>query len=185
MYSELNHKIFAVKSEGFAELAMEVFRFQYGHNEVYRCFVDALPTNPDKVKTLTAIPFLPIQFFKSHIVQSTEFTPEVVFESSGTTQTRNSRHHVKDAAVYRKSFITAFEAVYGQLNEWCIIGLLPSYLERKNSSLVMMVDEMIRISGHANSGFYLNDFNQLHILLQGLERQKQKNDVDRRELCFA
>ena len=120
------------------------------------------------------IPFLPISFFKSHTVSTGSFEPEQVFESSGTTQTTNSKHLVKDINLYRKSFSKAFELFYGPVKDWCIIGLLPAYLERKNSSLVMMVDELIKESGHPDSGFYLYDFERLYNNLQRLELQGTK-----------
>ena len=123
---------------------------------------------------LNTIPFLPISFFKSHTVSTGEYEPQQVFESSGTTQTTNSKHLVKDINLYRESFNKAFELFYGSVKEWCIIGLLPSYLERNNSSLVMMVDELIKESNHPDSGFYLYDFNGLKNTLQRLELQGTK-----------
>jgi hypothetical protein len=125
-------------------------------------------------RPINAIPFLPISFFKSHTVSTGSFEPEQVFESSGTTQTTNSKHLVKDINLYRKSFTKAFELFYGPAKYWCIIGLLPGYLERKNSSLVMMVDELIKESDHPDSGFYLYDFERLHNTLQRLELQGTK-----------
>lgn len=158
----------------FERSALEVFRFQYYENEVYQTFVNALKIDPKKVSRITDIPFLPIQFFKSHIIKTSEFVPEVIFESSGTTQTINSRHFIKDISIYKKSFLKAFELFYGNPSEWCIIGLLPSYLERNNSSLVVMADELIRQSNHADSGFYLYEQDKLHATLQRLEQQQQK-----------
>jgi hypothetical protein len=102
------------------------------------------------------------------------FEPEVIFESSGTTQTINSRHLVKSMAVYRNSFMKAFQLFYGPVSEWCIIGLLPSYLERSNSSLVVMANELIQQSGHPDSGFYLYEHEKLSATLQALEAKKQK-----------
>jgi hypothetical protein len=127
-----------------------------------------------RVSTILAIPFLPIQFYKTHTVKTTPFEPEVIFESSGTTQTINSRQFVKETAFYRQSLIDAFEIFYGPAKGWCIIGLLPSYLERKNSSLVFMVDELIRRSGHSSGGFYLYDHDTLHSTLEMLEAEGQK-----------
>jgi hypothetical protein len=117
---------------------------------------------------------LPIHFFKTHEIKTVEFEPEFIFESSGTTQTSNSRHYIKSLSIYRKSFSYGFEKFYGDVGEWCIIGLLPSYLERNNSSLVMMVDELIKESNHPQSGFYLNEYEKLHDTLLTLEQQKQK-----------
>ncbi len=97
-----------------------------------------------------------------------------VFESSGTTGSINSRHFVKDIELYKESFTKGFELFYGPVKDWCIIGLLPSYLERQNSSLVYMVNELIELSGHENSGFYLNEFEKLFNVLKELEKEKQK-----------
>ncbi len=105
---------------------------------------------------------MPIQFFKSTEIKTTAFKPEIVFESSGTTQSVNSKHPVKNINLYKTSFTKGFELFYGPANEWCIIGLLPSYLERKNSSLITMTQELINQSGNSLSGFYLDDYEKLH-----------------------
>ena len=118
--------------------------------------------------------FLPISFFKSELVVTTEFEPQTIFESSGTTQSINSKHLVKDIEIYKDSFLKAFKLFYGDIEEWCVIGLLPSYLERNNSSLIVMVDELIRVSVHPESGFYLNNYNDLKDTLQKLEANRQK-----------
>ena len=153
--------------------ALRLFQQQYQHNQVYRAWCQCMHTNPDAVTNVANIPFLPISFFKTHEVQTDSFSPQKIFTSSGTTQTANSRHFVKDESLYKQSFITTFEAFYGKIKELCIIGLLPSYLERNGSSLVYMVDELIRQSGHPQSGFYLYDFDNLKNTLQQLERAKQ------------
>jgi hypothetical protein len=126
------------------------------------------------VQTLPQIPFLPISFFKTHAVRSGNFIPEAVFESSGTTQTGNSRHEVKELGLYKRSFKAGFEHFYGPVSDWCILGLLPAYLERSNSSLVVMADELIRLSGHPGSGFYLYEHDKLYQVLRDLEHQGQK-----------
>jgi phenylacetate-coenzyme A ligase PaaK-like adenylate-forming protein len=166
--------IFTVTEEGFAQLALNIFHFQYEQNPLYRAYTEALNINPGRVKHITQIPFLPISFFKTHTIKTTEFEPEAIFESSGTTQTVNSRHLVKDVSLYQKSFKVGFEKFYGKINEWCIIGLLPSYLERSNSSLIMMVDDLIKESNHLQSGFYLYEYEKLHEVLIQMEKQKQK-----------
>jgi hypothetical protein len=169
-----NHKIFNVTEAGFNELALEIFCFQYQHNSLYKDYADMLGRSPQNVHCSEEIPFLPIRFFKTHEVKTTDFVPQVVFESSGTTQTVNSRHLVNDTDLYRQSFLKCFEIFYGPVKDWCIIGLLPSYLERKNSSLVFMVNELIHLSHHPQSGFYLDEFKKLHTTLCKLEEQKQK-----------
>ena len=171
---EWGKKIFGLKKEDFPALALEIFRFQYENNPIYRLYTDTLGIDPGRVLQVRDIPFLPVSFFKTHTVRTTDFTPETVFESSGTTGTRGSRHEVKDLNLYKKSFTAGFEQFYGPVADWCVIGLLPAYLERSNSSLVVMVDEMIRMSRHAESGFYLYEHQALHELLGKLEQQGQK-----------
>jgi hypothetical protein len=168
------HKIFSVTDKGFEQLALEIFRFQYQNNSVYRAYTDMLKINPAGIDTISEIPFLPIHFFKTHAVKTTDFEPAAIFESSGTTQTTNSRHYVKDIGLYERSFLEAFELFYGPVNEWCIIGLLPSYLERKNSSLIFMTEHLIQRSQHPQSGFYVYDHDKLHDTLKELENDKQK-----------
>jgi Acyl-protein synthetase, LuxE len=170
----LADKIFDVDDGSFAETALVVFRFQYLNNPVYQRFCDTLKTDIRKIDSISKIPFLPISFFKTHPITTTEFSPEAIFESSGTTQTINSKHLVKVLSLYEKSFNKAFQLFYGAVSEWCIIALLPSYLERKNSSLVMMADKLIAQSKHPNSGFYLNELRPLQQVLSELEQQGQK-----------
>jgi hypothetical protein len=128
---------------------------------------------PETVDHLNQIPFLPISFFKTAEIKTGHFLPEIVFESSGTTGTNTARHFVKQSDLYRQSFVKGFERFYGGIRGYCVLGLLPAYLERTGSSLVWMVDEMIRISGHDESGFYLYDFDKLHEVLLKLEKDKQ------------
>ena len=168
------NNIFNVNESNFRDLALQLFRFQYQHNSIYKTYVDMLKFNAKEINELHDIPFLPIQFFKTHRVQTTDYEPVHEFQSSGTTQTINSHHFIKDTELYRQSFTKAFELFYGPVEEWCIIGLLPSYLERKNSSLVFMVDELIRKSGHKQSGFYLYEYEQLQKTLEEQEGKKQK-----------
>jgi phenylacetate-coenzyme A ligase PaaK-like adenylate-forming protein len=172
--NQWNHKIFDSAGADFDALALELFRYQYARNPVYKAFVMALKVDPMSVERLEQVPFLPIRFFKSHDVKSCEFDPETVFESSGTTGSINSKHYIKDVALYEESFTRGFERVYGPIHEWCIIGLLPSYLEKGNSSLVYMTQRLIEKSGHPHSGFYLNEFEQLSSVLAALEKAKQK-----------
>lgn len=174
MQCQWKDKVLSITGPEFEKLALELFRFQYQNNEIYQQYVNALHVNPDSIQSLNRVPFLPIRFFKSHAIKTTAFDSPIVFESSGTTRTINSRHFVKDIELYKESFTKGFELFYGPIKDWCIIGLLPSYLERRNSSLVYMVNELIQKSGHTNSGFYLNEFKQLFNLLTDLEKKKQK-----------
>jgi phenylacetate-coenzyme A ligase PaaK-like adenylate-forming protein len=174
MPDEWFHKVFSITEDSFDKVAFEIFKFQYEHNTLYKAYADMVKTDLGTVDSLSKIPFLPIQFFKSHQVKTTEFAPEIIFESSGTTQTSSSHHYVKDIEIYRQSFLKTFESFYGRASDWCILGLLPSYLERKGSSLVFMVDELIQKSGHEKSGFYLYDYNKLFSVLKELEAAQQK-----------
>lgn len=142
-------------------MALEIFFFQYMHNDLYKKYVDAIGISPSEVNSLETIPFLPISFFKTHKVTTTVFEPEIIFESSGTTGENTSRHLVKDLRLYNKSFTEAFKLFYGNPHDWCILGLLPGYLERKNSSLITMVNELIKESDNSYSDFYLHNHDKL------------------------
>ncbi len=174
MQEQWDHKIFTTSGQDFESHALATFRFQYHYNTIYKNYTDALRIDIDTVHHIEQIPFLPIRFFKSHVVKTGFFEPAAVFESSGTTGTINSRHYVKDTSLYKKSFLKSFEAVYGSVKDWCIIGLLPSYLERNNSSLVYMVNELVQQSKHSRSGFYLNEYDRLSDVLKELGAQSQK-----------
>ena len=171
--SALVQSVFLCKKENFTDKALEVFNFQYQHNKVYRAYCDILKTEPAAVNTLEKIPFLPIQFFKSKQIKTTEFDPVIIFESSGTTGAVNSKHFVKDLSVYEESFTKCFQSFYGSEKQICIIGLLPSYLERKGSSLVYMVDDLIKKSTHKASGFNLYDHEKLKEVLLQNEKELQ------------
>lgn len=179
MNIESNHikfikDLFDFNISSFEEKALSIFRFQATHNRVYKEYIDLLRIDASSVNRLADIPFLPIRFFKSHTVVTDSVTPELVFESSGTTGAQTSRHLVRDASLYQKSFLAGFQEYYGNPAEYCIIGLLPSYLERKQSSLVYMVEELVKLSGHPNSGFYLYEHDRLQELLLQLEEAGQK-----------
>ena len=193
MTDTIINNIFSLTHENFDSLVKDILQFQLLHNKVFGEWVSVIsgqllvvneennaltthhsPSNTNHLPLTTNHYFLPISFFKSQTVISTEFIPELVFESSGTTQTINSKHLVKDVSIYRQSFFKAFELFYGNISDWCIIGLLPSYLERNNSSLVLMVDELIKASNNTNSGFYLNDYESLNNILTQQEAKQQK-----------
>jgi len=150
--------IFSIKnSQEFSSSALEVFNYQYRNNMVYHEFCDFLGIAASKVKRIEDIPFLPIEFFRTKQVLSTPKTPSVVFSSSGTTGSNLSKHYVPKISLYQQSFRTGFELFYGNVKEYCILALLPSYLEREGSSLVYMVNDLIQQSDHAESGFYLEN----------------------------
>ncbi len=152
-----------------------MFRHQHRNNPVYREFCDALGVNSGLVSEIRDIPFLPIELFKKRPVKAFEGTAEKVFVSSGTTAQAPSRHHVKDAGVYEQGFRNAFRLFYGNPSDYCILALLPGYLERGDASLVYMVQGLIDDSGHPDSGFYLYDHDRLASTLRKLTREGQKS----------
>lgn len=174
MNCEWRDKIFLVQENSFEQLALAIFHFQYNANPVYKSYINALGIKPDLINKIEKIPFLPISFFKTDKIKTGKFNAEEMFESSGTTHSVNSRHHVKDVSIYTESFTKAFENIYGSVTQWCLLGLLPSYLEKGNSSLVYMVDNLIAKSQHPLSGFYLDDFDRLKETLISLEKGNQK-----------
>ena len=143
-------------------MALEIFFFQYRNNEVYKKFIDSLRIVPETINSIEKIPYLPISFFKTHSVSTTTFEPEIIFESSGTTGENTSRHLVKSRELYHKTFVKGFNLFYGNPAKWCFLGLLPGYLERENSSLIEMVNELIKKSNNSYSGFYLHDHEKLY-----------------------
>jgi phenylacetate-coenzyme A ligase PaaK-like adenylate-forming protein len=145
----------------FEKIALKVFRFQYENNMVYRKFCDLLKVDKGSVKSLKQIPFLPIQFFKSHKVLSTTNPVQETFTSSGTTGLLTSRHLVTDVSIYEESYRKAFASFYGNIEDYAVLALLPSYLEREGSSLLYMVDDLMKLSNNPNSGFYLNNYQEL------------------------
>lgn len=153
----------------FEEMALMVFNMQYDQNSVYREFCGYLDVSPTDVLQLTDIPFLPIGFFKSREIISQGKKGETVFTSSGTTGSITSKHLVSDVQVYKKSFRKGFEYFYDDVKDYCVLALLPSYLERQGSSLIYMVDDLIKLSGHEKSGFYLDDLKGLKEQLLQLE----------------
>jgi len=167
--------IFSIQSEkDFETLSLKVFKFQFENNAVYRSFCDLLYKHPSDVKSLRDIPFLPIKFFKSQEVLSCQKPVQKTFLSSGTTGNLTSKHHVKDISLYEQSFQKGFEHFYGSVNDYVILALLPSYLEREGSSLVYMVDSLIKQSQQKESGFYLDNLSALANALMNLEAENRK-----------
>ncbi len=157
-----SNDIFSISTKKeFEKIALKVFRFQFDHNLVYQKFCTLLNKNKENVKSLIEIPFLPIQFFKSHEVLSSSETIQTTFTSSGTTGMQTSKHFVTDISLYEKSYKKAFSEFYGNIEDYCVLALLPSYLEREGSSLIHMVDDLIQSSNHEDSGFYLNNYDEL------------------------
>jgi hypothetical protein len=158
--------------QAFKKQALSLFAYQYEHNVVYRSYCDLINANPGDVQSLTDIPFLPIELFKSHRVSCAEES-EMVFESSGTGGAV-SQHHVASLQTYEESFRAGFTHFYGSPSDFHVLALLPGYLERPNASLVYMCKDFIQNAKKEYSGFYLNQFEALHRALTALNHRKQK-----------
>jgi len=166
--------IFTISSQKqFEKMALKVFRYQYENNKVYKGFCDFLNVDKQSVKTLTQIPFLPIQFFKSHNVVSTTNSIQETFTSSGTTGMITSKHLVTDISLYKQSYRLAFSEFYGNIEDYVVLALLPSYLERNGSSLIYMVKDLIDLSNNEHSGFYLHNYDELITKLIELDNSGQ------------
>lgn len=172
----LSEKIFGINgNEQFQETCLEVFVFQYKNNPVYRKFCDLLERTPRDITEFSQIPFLPIEFFKSHSILSSEAPVEITFTSSGTTGSTTSRHLVTDLSLYEESFLKTFEIFYGDPEELVILALLPSYLERQGSSLIYMAKALIKKSKQPESGFYLHNLDELQQKLTALDKAGKKS----------
>jgi len=166
--------IFQIASKKeFEKTTLKVFRHQYDNNSVYQDFCNLLKKDKTNVKSIQDIPFLPIQFFKSHDVLSSTEPIQTTFTSSGTTGMSTSRHLITDLQYYEESFRLGFSQFYGNIEDYVVLALLPSYLEREGSSLIYMVEDLIQASNQPDSGFYLNNYNELIEKLVTLDRQGQ------------
>ncbi len=170
----LENDIFSISGEQFEQKALEIFNFQYKHNPVYNQFARLLNKTPEHVKTIEDIPFLPVEFFKTHQIVSAPSPYDKVFFSSGTTGMQRSKHYIKNIKLYEHSFLKAFEHFYGPVTSYAILGLLPSYLEQKNSSLIYMVRKLMEYSAHPLNGFFLYNHDELAQRIEKLEKAKQK-----------
>jgi phenylacetate-coenzyme A ligase PaaK-like adenylate-forming protein len=168
-------QIFSIHDEAtFNKLALAILRHQEKNCVVYKNFIQHLKIDVLSINNYQNIPFLPISFFKSHKVLSTANEPEIVFSSSGTTGQVTSKHYLSDVKIYEKSYNKTFKQFYGNPKDICILALLPSYLERDGSSLIYMVDDLLKQSKHPQSGYFLHDLTQLHHTLLSLKTAKQK-----------
>jgi len=157
------HQVFSINDRRqFTEIALQIFNHQANHCAVYREFLNGLKINPQNVVSIRQIPFLPIEFFKTHTVISSNESVEITFTSSGTTGMISSRHLVTDVTWYTESFRKAFQLFYGHVRGYTVLALLPSYLERQGSSLIYMADDLIKQSGDPNSGFFLYNHAELY-----------------------
>ena len=170
----LEQQLFSHHSaQEFEALALQIFDFQYHHNSVYQEYCKYLKKDVKNVRQLNDIPFLPIEFFKNKRVSSSLDAPEITFSSSGTTGQTTSKHHIINLNLYQESFTKGFEYFYGNPKDYCILALLPNYLERQGSSLIYMVDELMRLSEHSSNGYFLYNHQELFETLIELEEQEQ------------
>lgn len=172
---QIQERIFSMTTpQEFNDLALEIFRLQYRCNDIYQQFCNSLKIDPEKIDHPSKIPFLPIEFFKDHKIITGQKTPVFTFSSSGTTATKPGKHQVIDPEIYKQSFMDGFRLFYGPAEQYVILALLPSYLEREGSSLVYMVDELISRSGDSDSGFYLHELGTLKQKLNNLRKSEKK-----------
>jgi phenylacetate-coenzyme A ligase PaaK-like adenylate-forming protein len=172
-FEVLRKKIFEINSdEEFNDLALEIFHFQYANNSLYRQFVDMGNFSVNSIDHYNKIPFLPIAFFKSFKIICKNPKKVKIFTSSGTSGSQRSKHYVSDLRLYEKSFTTCFEKFYGMPDQFTILALLPSYIERDDSSLVYMVNKLILHSRNINSGFYLDNYEELEKKINRSKEQK-------------
>ncbi|RRO25137.1 LuxE/PaaK family acyltransferase [Flavobacteriaceae bacterium 14752] len=169
------NQIFNIKSDkDFESLCFKVFEYQYENCKVYQKFCKLLNKNPANVSLIKSIPFLPIEFFKKYQILSCQQLVQKVFTSSGTTGQQTSKHHITDIELYQRNFCQIFQSQYGLIEDYAILALLPSYLEREGSSLIYMVNHLIKKTRHPDSGFFLDDLSRLKETLLKLEAKKQK-----------
>lgn len=173
MNRDLRDRIFKIKSESeFSEIALEIFNYQYNRNAVYQRFIDSLGKQVSSVKSVSDIPFLPVEFFRNHKIITGDLPVEMIFESSGTTGFTPGKHFVCDLSLYEESFLNSFRMFYGDPEDYVIAALLPSYTEREGSSLVYMADNLIKKSNHLLSGFYRDNIGNL---ISSLTQVKEAN----------
>lgn len=158
----ISNQIFKINDElSFQEVSMQIFRMQSKHNLVYKKYLENLNVKAEEIHSINEIPFLPIEFFKNHKVILEGLDSEIIFNSSGTSGMAPSQHFVADTKIYEESFIKGFNHFFGPINDYCVLALLPSYLEREGSSLIYMTDHLIRLSENEHSGFFLNNLSEL------------------------
>ncbi|CAL2080825.1 acyl transferase [Tenacibaculum sp. 190524A02b] len=171
----MQNEVFNIQSEtAFTNIALTIFQHQFSNNKVYRSFCDLLYIHPSDITSIQQIPFLPIQFFKSKEVISSTEQIKATFTSSGTTGNTTSKHLVTDLLWYEKSYLQGFKSFYGNIEDYVVLALLPNYLERKGSSLIYMVNDLINKSKQPESGFYLNNLDELASTLKKLDASGKK-----------
>ena len=170
----LLQRIQALPKGAFTEIALDVFRYQARFNPLYKKYLELLDVDPMEIKRLKSVPFLPIEFFKSFSIQTGNWDPALTFHSSGTTGMQTSKHLVRDPLFYQQHAQKLFEYHYGPLSDYCLLALLPAYLEREGSSLVYMVDHFIKQTKHPASGFFLYNMKELVEVAQKELKKGQK-----------
>ncbi len=164
-------EIFSISNKKvFKEKMLEIFKFQAENNIIYKEYLSLRKVQVNKIKSIQDIPFLPIEFFKKYKIVSSTKHPDAVFTSSGTTSKSTSLHYITNISVYKKSLKKCFEIFYGSAQKYCFLALLPSYLDHKDSSLVFMVNELMKLSKYDKCGFYLNNYDELKNMLFSLEK---------------
>lgn len=173
-FNSFERQLYGVNDNTFEDIALQLFRFQAAHNSLYRQFILNLCINPDKIHSMDAIPYMPISFFKRHMVKTGNWNTEEVFRSSGTTGSITSSHHIYDLRFYLNHAVKCFEFFFGPLSDYHFLALLPGYLERKDSSLVVMMDHFIKKSKSESSGFYLHNLEHLLSDVEKLRKSARK-----------
>ena len=176
--TQLEKQLFETNESNFTNHALAVFHYQYHHQKVYRQYADLLGVQPNAIQSIDDVPFMPISFFKTQIILDDDDTSGIddrmlVFESSGTTGEVSSKHYIRHPTIYQHSFLNGFTHFFGDVKQYTILALLPSYIDRGNSSLVYMVDALMKESGKPNNGFYLSNHADLHTVLKQLEAKKE------------
>ena len=178
--------IFNLKTEiDFQQKCLETFQYQYQNIEIYRKFVDFLNIDPTHITTVEKVPFLPIEMFKNHTLLDQNKTSELFFQSSGTTQMNLSKHWIADEKLYQESIVKSFEQFIGKAEDYIFLGLLPSYLEKENSSLIYMVDFLMKKSGKPENGYFLYNHQDLYNLLKKKFQDQYKSNSVRRRFCAS
>ncbi len=170
-------KIFNIQNHSdFKKQCLDIYHFQYQNNYVYQNYCNMICENPININDINKIPFLPISFFKTKKILSVDKF-EKVFYSSGTTTKSRSKHFISDLKLYQESFINNFRLNYGDINQYTIIALLPNYYENKDSSLIYMVERLIKLTKSNESGFYLDDYSKLSKTLIELEIKNDRKTI--------
>ncbi len=172
-FKSFKQKLFRLHASSFEDTALQVFKYQANHNNVYKEYLANLDIKVNNVNSCTEIPFMPISFFKHRKIKTELWDEEILFKSSGTTDQVKSGHYVKDLSFYKENTQHIFKSVYGDPSQYNFLALLPSYLERQDSSLIYMVDELIK-NGKESSGYYLNNLEELVDQIERLQEKKEK-----------